>query len=88
MLLSNRVNFLVCRAHAFHMPDDPRTPMIMVGPGTGIAPFRSFWQDRMFARNEALKLQLSTPSQTSEVCLMVNAQCVSGRWPVINGPTD
>ncbi|KAL4224321.1 Nitric oxide synthase [Mactra antiquata] len=33
-------------APAFHMPEDSTLPMILVGPGTGIAPFRSFWQQR------------------------------------------
>ncbi|CAG0924803.1 unnamed protein product, partial [Notodromas monacha] len=28
------------------MPADPEKPVIMVGAGTGIAPFRSFWQQR------------------------------------------
>ena len=28
------------------MPEDKTCPIILVGSGTGIAPFRSFWQER------------------------------------------
>lgn len=43
--------FIYSSAQSFHLPTDGSVPVIMIGNGTGIAPFRSFWQQRMFDLN-------------------------------------
>ena len=41
----------------FRLPEDKTCPVIMVGTGTGIAPFRSFWLER-----KADKIRLKMPN--------------------------
>lgn len=40
------IPFVIRRVSEFRMPRDPLIPMVLIGPGTGIAPYRAFLQER------------------------------------------
>ncbi|MGC1447527.1 MAG: sulfite reductase subunit alpha [Xanthobacteraceae bacterium] len=46
----DKIKVYVQKAQHFALPEDPAKPIIMIGPGTGIAPFRAFLRDRIAAK--------------------------------------
>ncbi|NXD23279.1 NOS2 protein, partial [Spelaeornis formosus] len=46
--LNETVPCFIRSAKEFHLPEEPAKPCILIGSGTGIAPFRSFWLQRLY----------------------------------------
>jgi sulfite reductase (NADPH) flavoprotein alpha-component len=59
----------------FRLPENPQTPVIMIGPGTGIAPFRAFIQQRAAEGAEGLNwLFFGNPHFTEDFLYQVEWQ--------------
>ena len=39
---------IFCRCESFHLPSSHSQDIIMIGAGSGLAPFRSFWQHKQY----------------------------------------
>ncbi|KAF2973584.1 hypothetical protein EK904_003990 [Melospiza melodia maxima] len=46
--LNETIPCFIRSANEFHLPEEPAKPCILIGAGTGIAPFRSFWLQRLY----------------------------------------
>ena len=55
---SNICSRIFIKESLFKYPDDPKTPMIMVGPGTGVVPFIAFSEEREYLKAQNPDVEL------------------------------
>ncbi|CAH2219843.1 nitric oxide synthase, inducible [Pelobates cultripes] len=46
--INDIVPCFVRSSNAFHLPENSSSPCVLIGTGTGIAPYRGFWQQRTY----------------------------------------
>jgi len=51
-IVENETARVFCRESSFRLPSDPARPVILIGPGTGIAPMRALLQERSHQRKK------------------------------------
>ncbi|KAL3268496.1 hypothetical protein HHI36_007608 [Cryptolaemus montrouzieri] len=54
--IDQEVCVFIRRAPGFYLPEKLTKPIIVVGPGTGIAPFRGYWQHRLILHERSQQL--------------------------------
>lgn len=53
-----KINVYLRRPTSFRFPADPTKPLIMIGPGTGVAPYIGFLEHREYLKRESPELNL------------------------------
>ncbi|CCK70996.1 NADPH--cytochrome P450 reductase KNAG_0F03340 [Huiozyma naganishii CBS 8797] len=69
------------RSSNFKLPSDPSVPIIMIGPGTGVAPFRGFVRDRVHMVQQQGKPENLGKMMLFYGCRDHNDHLYANEWP-------